>query len=303
VPIYFEQTRKKYNSDGKIWPTRILIYRPSVDPADLYVSTLVVDLKRVWQEPQFSQLPRPLPKPVVTTMAGNNLCGASTVVLYAGRHDIPPHNKYDDFTLFLQRIIDNCPGEMPFIIADDGVTRFIADPAKRDQPGLGGIQISYVTKGIAILATRTECLHANTAATQDASAPLENFCPAYADIVSGKAGLNAHGITIPWTGERVGEAYDAAELFVRAELDYTGSHNTPITPFGIPGEFEDGPYLGVTGKVNFTPSSHTGDNTQLGMPLAIVRIALSSATATPKCEYPGLEGQIFGPGPNPGACP
>jgi hypothetical protein len=308
VPAYFAQPRKVYNSGGKIRATRILIYRPSSpdpndpsspDPNDLYISTLVRDLQR--EAPRFTGLPPPR----ITSQLGNSLCGPSTVDVYAGRHDMPPGNNYDTFTQFLQTIASDCAAtDEPFIIADDGVTRFIADPAKRDQPGLGNAAVSYVTKGIAIMRTGAACLSKVTAAKVHGG--LQEFCQTYADIVNGLSGLpeqQGQQITFLWTGERVGLAYDVARLFFQAELNYEGSNNKPVTRAAIPGEFETHPYHGVTGSLSFTANSHITADTPQGMPLTIVRIQLSSPTAVPTCEYPGEGGHPFGPGPNPGACP
>jgi hypothetical protein len=55
--------------------------------------------------------------------------------------------------------------------------------------------------------------------------------------------------------------------------------------------------------VSFTSTSHTGADTQGGMPLAIVRIHLSSPTATPVCAYPGQDGQPFDLVPSGEHCP
>ena len=135
VPQYFKQSPQKYNSAGQIQAQKILIFLPSADPGDLFTSTLVRDLKR--EAPLFKGLPT-LPTPQVTQQLGSQLCGAATVVIYAGRHDRPPagSSQLDDFSKFLRIIEDDChSGQKPFIIADDGVSRFIADPAARDQPG------------------------------------------------------------------------------------------------------------------------------------------------------------------------
>jgi hypothetical protein len=101
-----------------------------------------------------------------------------------------------------------------------------------------------------------------------------------------------------WTGERVGLAFDAADLFIDAEENYLGSHPDAIGRAGIPGQFISDPsWPGVTGLIGFTTSQHSAN-----LRLAIVRMKISSPTATPTCEYPG-QGQVFGPGPSTGPCP
>jgi len=296
VPKYFEQPRSQYDSAGQIQAQKILIYRPSADPGDLFTSTLVADLKR--EAPLF----KGLPAPQVTQQLGSQLCGAATVDIYAGRHDRPPagSSQLDDFSEFLRLIEDDChSGQKPFIIADDGVSRFIADPAARDQPGLGEPEISYVTNGIALLDTRSQCLHTATAA-QAPGELFSSFCTTYAAIVKKLFSLpkvQGQGLDFLWTGERVGLAFDAADLFIDAENNYQTSHPV-IGRAEIPGQFISDPWQGVTGLIDFTTDQHIA-----GLPLAVVRIRISSPAATPTCQYPGQGQQLFGPGPGTGPCP
>ena len=297
VPLYFKQSRPQYNSAGQIRAQKILIFEPSANPGDLFTSTLVGDLKR--EAPLFQGLPTPQ---VTQQLLGSQLCGAATVDIYAGRHDRPLVGN-GQFSAFLQLIEDDChSGQKPFIIADDGVSRFIADPAARDQSGLGEPAISYVTKGIALLNTRSECLHPATAAAAQASGePFSSFCTTYAAIVQKLFNLpkvQGQGLDFLWTGERVGLAFDAADLFIDAENNYQGSHPGAIGRAEIPGQFISDPsWQGVTGQIDFTASQHIAN-----LPLAIVRIKISSPTATPTCGYLG-QGQVFGPGPGTGPCP
>lgn len=183
------------------------------------------------------------------------------------------------------------------------MSRFIADPAARDQSGLGEPAISYVTNDIALLNTRTKCLHAATATTAQAfGEPFSSFCSIYAGIVQKLFNLpkvQGDGLDFLWTGERVGLAFDAAELFIDAENNYQGSHPGAIGRSEVPRQFISDPsWQGVTGPIAFTKSQHIAD-----LPLAVVRIKISSPTAAPTCEYPGQHGQAFGPGPGTGPCP
>ena len=296
VPQYFKQPRQKYDSAGQSQAHKILIFEPSANPDDLFTSTLVADLKR--EAPLFQGLPTPQ----VTQRPGSQFCGAATVDIYAGRHDRPPVGN-GQFSAFLQLIADDChSGQQPFIIADDGVSRFIADPAQREQPGLGAPMISYVTKGIALLKTRSKCLHPATAAALQASTEqFSSFCTTYAAIVQKLFNLRkvqGQGLDFLWTGERVGLAFDAADLFIDAENNYQGSHPGPIGRTEIPSQFISDSWIGVTGPINFTSSQHIAN-----LPLAIVRIKISSPTAVPTCGYLG-PGQPFGSsGPGAGPCP
>jgi hypothetical protein len=174
------------------------------------------------------------------------------------------------------------------------------DRSMRDQSGLGEPAISYVTNGIAVLNTGSECLHTVTAeAAQASGEPFSSFCMIYASIVKKLFNLpkvQGNGLNFLWTGERVGLAFDAAELFIDAEENYQSSHPA-IGRAEIPGQFISNSWQGVTGQIDFTSSQHIA-----GLPLAVVRIKISSPTATPTCEYPG-QGQLFGPGPSTGPCP
>jgi len=297
VPRYFRQSRNEYYSAGQIQARRILIFQPSADPGDLFTSTLVSDLKR--EAPLF----KGLPAPQVTQQLGTQLCGAATVDIYAGRHDRPSAgvSQLDDFSEFLRIIEDDChSADKPFIIADDGVSRFIADPAARDQSGLGEPEISYVTNGIALLNTGSRCLHtATAAAAQGSGEPFSSFCTTYAAIVQKLFNLSkvqGYGLDFLWTGERVGLAFDAADLFIDAETNFQSSHPA-IGRAEIPGQFISDPWQGVTGLIDFTTDLHIAN-----LPLAVVRIRISSPTATPTCGYLG-RGQVFAPGPGTGPCP
>ena len=107
-----------------------------------------------------------------------------------------------------------------------------------------------------------------------------------------------NGLDFLWTGERVGLAFDAAELFLDAEDNYQVSHPLAIGRAEIPGQFISDPsWQGVTGLIGFTASQHIAS-----LPLAVVRIRISAPTATPTCGYLG-QGQVFGPGPGTGRCP
>ena len=118
----------------------------------------------------------------------------------------------------------------------------------------------------------------------DTSAARSANGPATATTRSGHA--NDHGL-----------AFDAAELFLLAETNYQSSHPAGLPRAEIPGQFISDSWVGVTGPIDFTESQHIA-----GLPLAVVRIRISSPTATPTCKYLG-QGQVFGLGPSTGPCP
>jgi ABC-type branched-subunit amino acid transport system substrate-binding protein len=314
VPLYFGQRRSSYDSGGHLKPTSITVYEPSPyseitdslrrreSVTDLYTLTLEQDLKRL--APDYPGIGRlaftTQPEPAA-------LCGSSRVDIYDGRHDRPlaSTSRFDDFTLFLRTIAGDCPSsQQPFVIADDGVTRFIADPAARNQLGLGNLVVSYVTKGIAIMRTRGDCLQTATAGSVPGG--QQQFCQEYATIASQLRALpkvEGQGVDLLWTGERVGLAYDAAMVFIHAEQNYEKDHGAPLPAPAAPREIESFPYQGVSGSADFTGTSHLGADVPGGMPLTIVRIHLSSPAAVPVCAYPGQAGHLFDLLPSTGKCP
>jgi ABC-type branched-subunit amino acid transport system substrate-binding protein len=314
VPLYFSQRRSSYDSGGQLKPTSITVYEPTPysevrdslghreSVTDLYTLTLEQDLKKL--APGYPGIGEPA---FTSQLEPAQLCGSSRVDIYDGRHDRPlaSTSQFDDFTLFLRTIAGDCPSnQQPFIIADDGVTRFIADPAARNQLGLGNLVISYVTKGIAIMRTRGDCLRAATAG----SVPVgqQQFCEEYATIASQLRALpkiQGQGVDLLWTGERVGLAYDAAMVFIHAEQNYEKDHSAQLPAAAVPREIESFPYQGVTGSADFTGTAHLGASMPGGMPLTIVRIHLSSPAAIPVCAYPGPDGRLFDLLPSTGKCP
>ena len=109
--------------------------------------------------------------------------------------------------------------------------------------------------------------------------------------------MQRNGLDFLWTGERVGLAFDAANLFIDAEFNYETSHPVPIGRAEIPDQFIGESWEGVTGLIDFTASQHIAS-----LPLAVVSIRISTPTATPTCGYLG-QGHTFGPGPGTGRCP
>ncbi len=297
VPAYFR--RRTYDSAGKARPTRTWIYRPpgSADGDDLYIATLVRDLGGESAGDADVK---------VTTSLGPALCGASSAIVYAGRHDRPAgKDAIDDFSLFLTSIAGRCRGDLPFIVADDGITRFVADPGRRLRSDYQGIEISYVSKGIDVLETGNACVSpAAAGARRPLTPPMRTFCEAYLSVARDLR--RDLGITLLWTGERAGLAYDAAEMFLQAAADIRDTHEAP--PGAPPARgrirttLETTPYTGITGTFDYR-RSHIPADTPGRRPLAVVRILISAGDSLPTCEYPGRGDRTTGPGPNTGDCP
>ena len=156
-------------------------------------------------------------------------------------------------------------GRLPFVIADDGITRFVADPDKRD-PAYRDIEISYVTKGIDVLRTGKSCVTAK--GSHAGSERLDGLCAAYAALVN-DPGWYVRARPL-WMGERVALAYDAARLFIAAVKQ------------GPPSQ------AAVRANIPTTPYERRS--------LAVVRIPMDSRTARPGCEYDAGDHRIGGDG-------
>jgi hypothetical protein len=302
VPHYFGEARSIYPSDGFATAQKIVVWEPTVitspqaGSADLYIYTLVNDLTSLARK-----TPGLPPLTVTSDLDSSVFCGADQVDIYAGRHDSPldsaGQGKNDDFTRFMTRVW-KCKNQIPFVIADDGVSRFVSDPADRNNlggsPGTEPYYVAYVTKGISVLRTGTECLNAHTAAAVVAQ-PLGGFCAQYARIATA---LSKRGVRLLWTGERVGLAWDAAQMFLQAAEAYQDNGEV-ITRGEVPGAFEsvNPGFSLVTGSVSFGASAatHVGADSTEGMPLAIVRILISNPNAAPVCEFSSLDDYQLGP--------
>jgi hypothetical protein len=102
----------------------------SADPTDLYSANLTADLAsalssggvKVDQSPFEPALAR-MPSMPSADEAGASACGSPGLVYYAGRAE--------DFADFLNGIYSACGNTPPQILADDDITRYVADPRLR----------------------------------------------------------------------------------------------------------------------------------------------------------------------------
>jgi hypothetical protein len=306
VPQYFSRPYWFYPSGGQTHPSKVWIYRPSpkgslsgqtADPKDdIYTWTLVEDLRKEAKDLNGRRPAPVIPAPDVTDELSPKLCGASSAVIYAGRHDAPPApGANDNFTKLLDLLANQCHGQVPFVIADDGVSRFVADPVRRGSPIYHGLHISYVTKGINVLHTGRACTKEKTAG--DGSP----FCAGYAKIATELKALQigTSHVELSWTGERVGLTYDAANLIFDAIEDHGAALPTRDD---IPGLLEAKPHDGINGTFHYKTANHIPDD-RSDRPLAVVRLILGSGSAMPICEYPGRNGSLLGNGSPTQRCP
>jgi hypothetical protein len=201
---------KRYAADRQV-----TIYHPVTGRGDIYIDNLVKDLHDTLgslagianEDLQWSDTKSGLG---LTSLCVNQDQDANKkVVFYAGRHD--------DFGEFLKEVTKGCSGQpIPTILADDAVTRFVANDQIRNDPTLSKIPVNYITKASQVELAGKSCLGGNPPDGADNNITLAAFCDTYKDVYSDlKRGLRG-GISLLWVGERVGIDYDTAGILLDA---------------------------------------------------------------------------------------
>ncbi|MBB5826938.1 ABC transporter substrate-binding protein [Micromonospora carbonacea] len=160
------------------------------------------------------------------------------VVFFGGR--------YTEFGAFAARLAENCSGRVPLLIGDDSVNRYLANTAAR-RPAPDNLPLAYVVKG------ELAYCHRILGAT-DIERKL--FLTDVRTVLS-LCQSNSH------IGERVGLAYDATRLHLRAVRTIAGNLSapagrewnprevTPTTVYVAIRDVADPAYQGVTGLIRF----------------------------------------------------
>jgi hypothetical protein len=294
---------KKYVADR-----RVTIYHPVPGRGDIYVDTLVKDLHdalgsladTVNGDPQWSGTNNGLG---LTSLCANQDPDANKkVVLYAGRHD--------DFEEFLKEVTKGCSGQpIPTIVADDAVTRFVADDQIRSDPTLSKISVNYVTKASLVALVGKSCLEGNPPDSAGGGITLAAFCGTYKDVYGDLKNELQSGISLLWVGERVGIDYDTAGVLLDAvtrnrnrmtrSLEYTPNRaaiaqeltSTDYREVDKKNVFYE--FSGVTGQTTFA-QSHIASNKDI----AILLIEdIHDLNSRPTCEY--MLRASFKPAPEP----
>ncbi|WP_280382976.1 hypothetical protein [Nocardia wallacei] len=245
-------------SSGQARYDKVAIYYPDDDPNDLYVRTLADSMRKelsgrdipfreeTWK--QQSQL-NGLPKPCAATRPDRQ-----ELHFFAGRNY--------DFGAFIRVLIDGCSNEnVPAILGDDAVTRYITDPeAQRSAPA--GVPIRYVAKGVPVLLGGRTCVGGvGRVGNQVVSPGFNTMCVQLAALVER---LQKYKPERP--GDRTGLAYDIAAVFLqavgqnRARTDATAGGVVPNRG-AIASEIRDHDYVGVTGPLHFKAGRITDDAT------------------------------------------
>ncbi|PSL57228.1 hypothetical protein B0I31_102206 [Saccharothrix carnea] len=230
------------------------------------------------------------------------VCGRRNIAFFAGREG--------EFADFLKEVVDQCQNDRPEVIGDDTTSRFVAQSDLRLQNEFKGIAVSFVSMGSRVVLSGPDCVTKGLPSAPDAdnpgSRPLVAFCTGHhrvrqritgpgrvADFARLLAESDDH---MPWPGERIGLAYDAAGLFVEAVRENrmrtrvpnpdpsapsTGPRR-PVHRAAIAQELrEPAEFGGATGPIAFGRS-----RTGLTRPLAILTISdLHDLAEVPTCAY------------------
>ncbi len=159
------------------------------------------------------------------------------VVFFGGR--------YGDFGAFANKLASDCSGNPPLLIGDDSVNRYMANAELR-LSAPENLPVAYVAKG-----ALAYCDQLTRAGDYERS----NFRSDVRSVLS----LCMSDTAI---GERVGLAYDATRMVLRAVKQIASSIQSPsggawnpdeITPTGVHARIRElaNPYRGVTGFIRF----------------------------------------------------
>jgi ABC-type branched-subunit amino acid transport system substrate-binding protein len=223
-------------------------------------------------------------------------CGSAEIAFYAGRES--------QFGDFVRNVVDTCDrNELPQIIGDDTIIRFIAQVGDRERPELNQLPVYWVDMGSLVALAGDSCRTEGNPDTSKAWSPMLAFCDGYQwlhQISEDKPkAANDYATTlrgtgrIPWAGQGVGLAYDAAGLYVHAVLANLkrprGTADVGLSQRGaIAQELREGPdFPGATGVISFH-DSRDGSRRNL----AILEIENArDISAVPRCE--SIVGDIY----------
>jgi hypothetical protein len=282
---------KKFTLDRQV-----TIYHAVTGKGDVYVDNLVKDLHDILgslagtadEDPQWSDTKNGLG--LTSLCANQDLDANKKVVFYAGRHN--------DFGEFLKEVTKGCSGQpIPTILADDAVTRFVANDQIRRDPTLSKISVNYVTKASRVGLAGKSCLEGNPPDSADGNITLAAFCGTYKDVYSDLKRELQDRISLLWVGERVGIDYDTAGILLDAVTRNRNRMSSPLTytpnRAAIAQELTSTDYRevdkknvfyefsGVTGRTTFA-QSHVANNKDI----AIFLIKdIHDLNSRPTCEY------------------
>ncbi|MEV8630041.1 hypothetical protein AB0395_00150 [Streptosporangium sp. NPDC051023] len=255
---------------------------------DLYVASLVKSLTDELKAAGITY--EDLPWTGKKTDSGKELPRACSdqlqdMIFYAGRHE--------QFADFLTEIFSQCntTGQTIPIIADDAITRFLADAGNNPDDIPANVDVGFVSKGSKVVLEGRHCLYPGTTPpTGEESNALATFCVRLSALYAerGRTTPPSSGIRIPrWAGERIGLAYDAAGMLLKAaDAPYPTRYEALGVGYepnraAVAQQLRDTPYPGVTETFRFDTS-----RVQDGAELAILHMKnILDPAGPPTCLY------------------
>ncbi|MBB6550103.1 hypothetical protein [Nonomuraea rubra] len=247
---------------------KLLLYHPPLHEDDVYITTLVNDVKRLLPEHGIAVTPVVLQADSGVTPALCDKDRRDEMVFYAGREEV--------FGEFLTNIA-GCEGpySLPPIVAADAVSRFIAQGQNRSQEGIPGVPVSYVSMGSRVVLAGESCVRGKLSSASSTEFTLDAFCRGLAKLRSEVKVEQSP----PWVGERVAVAYDTAGMFVKAVWSLPAA--VEPHPSAVAQALRDKPFDGVTGRIDFKQSRVGADRN-----LAILRVPdIGDMAVQPECVY------------------
>ncbi|MBV9314972.1 MAG: hypothetical protein JO100_14865 [Pseudonocardia sp.] len=268
---------------------RVTIYHPALGRGDIYIDYLVKDLHDTWsmantmdRDLQWSDDSHGLGLASLCTNQNQN--ASNQIVFYAGRHE--------DFGEFLKEVTSGCYGQLKLtIIADDAVSRFVADDQLRSDTQLPDVAVNYISKASPVVLSGQPCLDGTLPASTSGGTTLKTFCDTYNGVYKDLRKQLPNGISLLWVGERVGVAYDTAGMLLDAAVrNYRRTEPAVYSPNRLAiiqeltsADSTNGFYtfFGVTGPTSFS-QLHISENKAL----AILLIEdIHDLSSRPACVY------------------
>lgn len=281
---------------------KVTVYQPANVDGDSYMTTLRESMRHVfgsadgWLVTWHGDVRGVVPQ--------CDTDGVQRIAYFAGR-------EYD-VDGFLDTVFERCRDTTPMVVGNDTTSRFVADGTKRTEKHRGR-SMSFVSLAGTVVQQNRDCL----SPTRDPAVQPSRLCASLLDLRSGRADrpawtefgrtLKEDTTVLPWIGERIGVAYDAAGLFVhavktnrftRTRIDahgvtLTGSAIQPPNRAAIghelreitcPSSAKTAPgdcYNGVSGPIGFS-DNRTGES----RPVSLLTISdIADLTIVPTCVY------------------
>jgi hypothetical protein len=195
------------------------VYRPESTEGDGYLRSLHGELARLFGETVFQYWDNDV-------AAVKPTCGTDRIAFFGGRQT--------EFVKFLDRVLAECAGNLPTIVGDDTVARFVAQVDNRNNPAYDGKSIVYVSLDGVVVLENQQCL---ARAEPDEATPLCSGLRALHEpkATDGEAwrafGSLLDQVDVPWIGERVGLSYDSAGLFLHT-VEWNQTNRRRLDPSG-----------------------------------------------------------------------